>query len=195
MSARKFGVLAGLLLAVSVGISVGLGSLAPAAPATTEFHRQDVDALDKDGWQPAVSTKGDFSIQIPVTFHDYTIHADDENVGKMMVHVIAGRSVEGLKFTVTEMPRTPRMKDPQIADIAGDFKNKPGTKVSDLVQGMHDGAERLSFLVTGGKTGAYMQVIKTRTALYTLALEFPNAERELASEVKSGFFDSFKLKD
>ena len=191
MSALKSGVLAGLLLA----ISVGFGSLALAAQATTEFHRQDVDALDKDGWQPAVSTKGDFSIQIPVTFHDYTIHGEDENIGKMLVHVIAGRSVEGLKFTVTEMPRTPRMKDPKIADIAGDFKNKPGTKVSDLVAGTRDGAEQLSFVVTGGKTGAYMQVIKTRTALYTLALEFPNAERDLASDVKSGFFDSFKLKD
>jgi hypothetical protein len=191
MSALKSGILAGLFLA----ISAAFGTFALAAQPTTEFHRQDVDALDKAGWQPAVSTRGDFSIQIPVTFHDYTIHADDENVGKMMVHVIAGRSTEGLKFTVTEMPYTPRMKDPHIADIAGDFKNKPGTKVSDLVQGMHDGAERLSFSVTGGKTGAYMQIIKTKTALYTLALEFPNAERELASDVKSGFFDSFKLKD
>jgi len=191
MSALKSGVFAGLLLA----ISAALGTFALAAQPTTEFHRQNVETLDKDGWQPAVSTKGDFSIQIPVMFNDFTIHADDENVGKMMVHVIAGRSTEGLKFTVTEMPFTPRMKNPKIADIAGDFKNKPGTKVSDIVQGTRDGAERLSFSVTGGKTSAYMQVIKTKTALYTLALEFPNAERDLASDVRSGFLDSFKLKD
>ena len=130
-----------------------------------------------------------------MTFDDYTIHAEDENVGKMLVHVIAGRSVEGLKFSITEMPYTPRMKDPHIADIAGDFKKRPGSKVSDIVQGTRDGVERLSFVVTGSKTSAYMQVVKTRTALYTLAMEFPNAERDLAMEIKSGFFDSFKLKD
>ncbi len=191
MSARKSGVLAALFLA----ISAVLGSFAVAAPATTEYHRHDVDALDKAGWQPAVSTQGDFSIQIPVTFDDYTIHAEDENVGKMLVHVIAGRSVEGPKFSITEMPYTPRMKDPHIADIAGDFKKRPGSKVSDIVQGTRDGVERLSFVVTGSKTSAYMQVVKTRTALYTLAMEFPNAERDLAMEIKSGFFDSFKLKD
>src|SRR5262249_30088032 len=97
--------------------------------------------------------------------------------------------------TVSETPFTPRMKNPNIANMPADFGKQPGTKVSNIVQDTRDGAERVSFSVTGGKTSGYMQVIKTKTALYTLIMEFPNAERAVASTLKSGFFDSFKLRD
>jgi hypothetical protein len=112
-----------------------------------------------------------------------------------VVHVIGGRSDEGVKFTVTETPFTPRMKNPDIGKLAADFGNKPGTKVFDIAQDSKDGAERVSFSVTGPASSAYMQVIKTATALYNLTLEFPNAKRAKAAQVKGAFFNSFSLKN
>jgi hypothetical protein len=166
-----------------------------AASPTTEIHRNSVDALDTAGWQPAVSTKGHFSVRVPVAFNDLTIRAEDEKIGEMVVHVIGGRSDDGVRFTVSETPFTPRMTKLNIGELATGFDKKRGTKVSDVAQDLRDGAERISFSVTGPGSSAYMQVIKTQTALYNLTVEFPNAKRAKAAEVKDTFFDSFKLKD
>jgi hypothetical protein len=191
MSALKPRVFAVFLLALPLASA----NPALAAPPTTEIHRKSVDALDRAGWQPAESTKGHFSVRVPVRFNDFTIHAADENIGETVVHVIGGRSDEGVRFTVTETPFTPRMKNPDIGELATGFGNTPGTKVSDIAQDSKDGAERVSFLVTGPASSAYMQVIKTDTALYSLTLEFPNAKRSRAAQVKGAFFDSFALKN
>ena len=191
MSALKTRVFAAFLLALPLAST----NAAVAAPPNTEIHRKSVDALDAAGWQPAVSTKGQFSIRVPVAFNDFTIRATDENIGEMVVHVIGGRNDEGVKFTVTETPFTPRMKNPDIGKLAADFGDKPGTKVTDIARDSKDGAERVSFSVTGPASSAYMQVIKTENALYNLTLEFPNAKRSKAMQVKSAFFDSFKLKN
>jgi hypothetical protein len=191
MSALKTRVFAVFLLALPSG-SAGP---AIAAPPTTEIHRKSVDALDTAGWQPAVSTKGQFSVRVPVAFNDFTIRGEDENIGEMVVHVIGGRSDEGVRFTVTETPFTPRMNNLDIGELPAGFGKKPGTKVSDIAQDSRDGAERVSFSVTGPASSAYMQVIKTQSALYNLTLEFPNAKRSRAMQVKAAFFDSFRLKD
>jgi hypothetical protein len=192
MSALKTRVFAVLLLAWPLASA---NPVLAAQPTTTEIHRKSVDALDTGGWQPAVSTKGHFSIRVPVTFNDFTIHGEDENIGEMVVHVIGGRSDDGVRFTVTETVRTPRMKNPDIGELAADFGKKPGTKVADIAQESKDGADRISFSVTGLASSAYMQMIKTETALYSLMLEFPNAKRSKAAQVKGAFFDSFKLKN
>ena len=180
---------------VFLALLLALAGPAMAAPPATEVHRKSVDALDTAGWQSAVSTKGHFSVSVPVTFNDFTIRAADENIGEMVVHVIGGQSDEGVKFTVTETPFTPRMKNPDIGKLATDFGNKPGAKIFDIAQDSKDGAESVSFSVTGPASSAYMQVIKTENALYNLTLEFPNAKRSKAMQVKSAFFDSFKLKN
>ena len=184
-----------VILALLLALPLASAGPAMAAPPATEVHRKSVDALDTAGWQSAVSTKGHFSVSVPVAFNDFTIRAADQNIGEMVVHVIGGRSDEGVKFTVTETPFTPRMKNPDIGKLAADFGNKPGTKVFDIAQDSKDGAERVSFSVTGPASSAYMQVIKTETALYNLTLEFPNAKRAKAAQVKSAFFDSFSLKN
>ena len=191
MSALKTRVFAVLLLALPLASAVP----SIAASPTTEIHRKSVDALDTAGWQPAVSTKGQFSVRLPVAFNDFTIRTEDKNIGEMVVHVIGGRSDEGVKFTVTETPFTPRMNESDISRLAADFGNEPGTKVFDIARDFKDGAERVSFLVTGPASSAYMQVIKTKTALYNLTLEFPNAKRSKVMPVKGAFFNSFTLKN
>src|SRR5262245_27469107 len=117
MPALKPRVFAALLLLLPLASA----NPAVAAPPTTEIHRKSVDALDTAGWQPAVSTKGHFSVRVPVAFNDFTIRAADENIGEMVVHVIGGGSAEGVKFTATETPFTPRMKNPDIGKLAADF--------------------------------------------------------------------------
>jgi hypothetical protein len=112
----------------------------------------------------------------------------------VVANVIGGRSEEGVRFTVTEILLTPRMKRPAIGELATGF-GKPGGKVSEVAQDSRDGAERISFSITGPASSAYMQVIRTQTALYNLVLEFPNAKRSEAAQAKSAFFDSFSLKD
>jgi len=59
---------------------------------------------------------------------------------------------------------------------------------------MKDGADTMSFSVTGPASTAHVRYIKVKGMLYALSIEFPNAYREAVAAMKDKFFGSFKLK-
>jgi hypothetical protein len=177
------------LLASVLSLALVATTSATAEPKV-EMHRLGVNADDGSGWHPAVSTKGSFSVLMPVPFNDFMVGdagADDT------IHGIGGKSSEGIKFTAFEVRIT--AKTPvDLAAIPKTFSSKPANKVSDVSRNSRDDFDSLSFSVASSATTGHIRYIRTKDALYALTIESPNAHRDLAAEIKDRFFESFKLK-
>jgi hypothetical protein len=155
-----------------------------------EMHRVGVSADDGTGWHAAVSTKGAFSIRLPIPFNDFSTH--DARAGEVS-HAVGGKSSEGIKFMAVETPVTAKTPD-DLGAIPKSFSSNPANKVFDLSRQAKEGADTLSFSVTGPSSTAHFRYIKIKGMLYMLSIEFPNAHREAVAAMKDKFFSSFKLK-
>ena len=166
-------------------------AVARAQQPKLEMHRTGVDTKDPSGWHLAVSTKGSFSVRMPIPFNDFTVRSTDPKAGDELTHVIGGKSAEGIKVSAVEVPASPK-PSPSLDKILTDFSAKPGNKVSDVQRANKDDGDMLSFSVSGAQTSAYIRYIKTKSAMYSLIIEFPNAHRGDVDGIRTEFFDSFK---
>jgi hypothetical protein len=57
-----------------------------------------------------------------------------------------------------------------------------------------DGLDTCPFPSPTRTSGAHFRYIRTKSALYTLSIEFPNAHRDDVAAIKDKFFGSFQLK-
>lgn len=162
--------------------------MAQAQDPKLELHRSGVNAIDSSGWQRAVSTKGAFSILIPIPFNDFTIPDKDG-----ATHWIGGKTTEGIKFSVVETPVTAKTPA-DLRTIPKTFTSNPANKVSDINHQSKGGVETLNYSVSGAASNMHARVIRVKRTLYMMSIEFPAAHKETVAAVKDKFFDSFKLK-
>ena len=172
-------------------VAIVLGTMAAAeAQPKLEMHRVGVSADDGSGWHLAVSSKGSFSVRLPIPFNDFSTH--DPTTGEVS-HVVGGKSSEGIKFMAVEIPVTATTPT-DLGAIHKSFSSNPVNKVSDVSRQTKDGADILSFSVTGPASTAHFRYIKVKGMLYSLSIECPNAHRDAVAAMKDKFFGSFKLK-
>ena len=176
------------LLASVLSLALVASTSATAQPKL-EMHRVGVNVDDGSGWYPAVSTKGSFSILLPIPFN-FTIR--DPGTDEVS-HVVGGKSSEGIKFTAVETPVTAKTPA-DLAAIPKSFSSNPANKVSDVSRSTRDDVDSLSFSVASPATTAHFRYIRMKGTLYLLTIEYPNAYRDLVAERKDKFFGSFKLK-
>jgi hypothetical protein len=163
---------------------------ATAPQPKLEMHRVGVTADDGLGWHLAVSSKGSFSILLPIPFNDFTTR--DAATGEA-TYVVGGKSSEGIKFAAVEL--APGAKaPPELASIPKTFAATAGNKVSDVKRSTRGDADVLTLTVGNATTTLYMRCIQMNGVRYTLTVEFPNAYAELVAANKDKFFESFKLK-
>jgi hypothetical protein len=177
------------LLAIVLSLVLMVPTSATAEPKV-EMHRLGVNVDDGSGWYPAVSTKGSFSILMPIPFNDFTTGEPGMDT---MIHAVGGKSAEGIKFTAVELPvaaKTPV----DLAAIPKSFSSNAANQVSDVSRNTMDEVDSVSFSVANPATTAHIRYIKMKDTLYTLTIEYPNAYRDLVAERKDKFFGSFKLK-
>jgi hypothetical protein len=164
-------------------------ALAQAQQPKIDMHRQGVVSDDGTSWHLAVSSKGSFSISLPIPFNDFTTHAATGEVS----HVVGGKSAEGIKYSAVEAPITAKTPADLLA-IAKSFSANSANKVSDLSHTQKDGLETLSFSVSNAAAIAHFRYIKTQAVLYTLTVECPKAYAAIGTTTKDKFFASFKRK-
>jgi hypothetical protein len=157
-----------------------------------EMHRSGVVSQDPSGWHLAVSTKGSFSVRMPIPFNDFTVRSTDPK-SEEVTHVIGGKSSEGIRVSAVEMPASAKSA-PSLDKIVANFSSKPGNKVADVQRAAKGDVDTLSFSVSGAQTSAHIRYIKTKTATYVLTIEFPNAHRNDVAGIREEFFGSFKTK-
>jgi len=177
-----------LALVLPLALVALLGAAVRAQQPKLEMHRTGVDSNDGSGWHLAVSTKGSFSIRMPIPFNDFTVRSADPKTGEEVTHAIGARSAEGIKFSAVEIAKGAANLDKVLAE----FSAKRDAKVSDVKRATQGGADTLAFSVTGAQTSAHMRYIKTKTATYSLIIEFPNAHRADVAAIKDEFFGSLK---
>jgi hypothetical protein len=182
---RPFALLLPLMLVTLPGVA------ARAQQPKLEMHRAGVDSKDSSGWHLAVSTKGSFSVRMPIPFNDFSVRSTDPKTGEEVTHVVGGKSTEGIKLSAVEMPASAKAA-PSLDKILADFSAKPGSKVSDVQRAAKGDVETLSFSVSGAQISAHVRYVKTKSATYALTIEFPNAHRDDAAGVREEFFGSFK---
>jgi hypothetical protein len=170
-------------------IALALGSLpVKAEQPKPEMHRVGVNVGDGSGWYLAKSTKGSFSVRLPIPFNDFTTY--DPGTGSAS-HVVGGKSTEGVKFAAVEAPITTATAD--LESIPKSFSSNPSNKVSNIARNTRDGVDTLSFAVDGPSSGGYFRYIRTKERTYMLTIEYPKAYRELATANRDKFFASFEL--
>src|SRR5258708_37417286 len=101
-------ILRSLARVVLLALMILASAVAQAQQPKLEMHRLGVNADDGSGWHPAVSTKGSFSILMPIPFNDFTTR--DAGTGEV-THAVGGKSSEGIKFAAVWAPLT--SKTPQ----------------------------------------------------------------------------------
>jgi hypothetical protein len=172
-----------------IAIALVLPGIAEAQPKL-EMHRVGASTDDGSGWHLAVSSKGSFSVLLPIPFNDFT--TQDAATGET-TYVVGGKSTEGIKFVAAEL--APGAKPPaDLASIPKSLASNPANKVSDVKRSTNGDADILTLTVAGAATGLYMRCVQIGGVRYTLTIEFPNAHRELVAANKDKFFESFKLK-
>ena len=87
-----------LAMLVLQSILIGAATLAQAQPKL-EMHRVGAKADDGSGWHLAVSSKGSFSVLLPIPFNDFTTN---EGTGET-TFVVGAKSSEGIKFSAVEL--------------------------------------------------------------------------------------------
>lgn len=111
-----------LLIHVAIAASVLARPAVSLAEPKLEMHRAGVAADDGSGWHLAVSSKGSFSVLLPIPFNDFTTR--DAQTGEV-THVVGGKSSEGIKFVAVELP--PGSKpSPDLASIPKTLAAKSG---------------------------------------------------------------------
>ena len=177
------------LQVVVIAITVAWPAIAMAQPKL-EMHRVGAKADDGSGWHLAVSTKGSFSVLLPIPFNDFT--TNDAATGET-TYVVGGKSTEGIKFAAVEL--APGAKAlPDLASIPKTLAATPANKVSDVSRSSKGGADILTLTMANAIATLYMRCIQLNGVRYTLTIEFPNAYRELVAANRDRFFESFKLK-
>ncbi len=72
-------------------------------------------------------------------------------------------------------------------------KLRHGAVVSDMQRDSSGGVERLSFALTAPEGGYYFRMIRAGERQYMLVVQFPEEQRDVATGMKDGFFNSFKI--
>src|SRR5262245_51339152 len=180
---------------LACGMIVSASATAQDKPKL-EMHRSNVSAMDASGWQVAASSRGSFSVRLPIPFNDFSVHSTDPKAGDTILHAVGGKSSEGIKMTATEAAFTAQSKAPaDIGTMPEQMGRSPGSKVSEIRRDKQGEIDSIRFLVTGPATSAYIRYVKTPKALYTLIVEFPREHANTVAGVKDQFLDSLKLKD
>jgi hypothetical protein len=169
-----------------------LPAVAARAESKLEMHRSGVAGQDPSGWHLAVSTKGSFSVRMPLPFNDFTVRSTDPKSAEV-THVIGGKSSEGITVSAVEMPASAE-SSPSLDKILATFSSKPGNKITDVQRAAKGDVDTLSFSVSGAQRSAHLRYIKTKAATYVLTIEFPNAHRNDVAGIREEFFGSFKTK-
>jgi hypothetical protein len=157
-----------------------------------EMHRVQATTKDPSGWYLAASTHGSFAVLIPIPFNDFTVTDDDPKAGSVKTYTVGAKSMEGMKFSATEIPIITGRTPTNLVAFPQQFR-KSGQTVSDIDNSSFAGYPAVSFSVKGPSSGAYMRYVKTPKSLITVILEYPTDQAEAAEGFRSAFLSSLKI--
>lgn len=181
-------------IAFSVVLALAL-SLLPyqqvLAKSAIQMHRQQVQDKDKNGWYPAKSTRGMFSVLLPLPFNDFSL-SDDDSADVSHVEVVGCKSSEGIKFSATRIYYAHKGLAEKYFSKFRNGEAFPGAKPRLIRYKNHDVVE----IRLGNSTSASVQrVVQVNGSNILLVAEWPKQYASLVKNIIGTFLDSLDVND
>ncbi len=153
-------------------------------PEGATMHRVQAGTRNAQGWYDAQSTEGHFSISLPVPFNDFTVRGKDKNGKGTISYCVGSKSVEGFKFSVTEIPAP-------VTSLAGLVQG--ATNVSDVRNFKFGGYAAVEYHIFGDRSDAVMRCVDTAPTMFLLVVEYPPESEAKVKPLIEPFFDSLSI--
>jgi hypothetical protein len=184
----------GALLCVTPVIAAFGQALPPGItpPPGMTMHRFQAGEPDATGWMPATSTRGAFSVRLPLKFNDFTLDESDRNGPVLRTFVVGATSQEGIKFVAM------RFVYRKGAESAHSFfaKAEKGEGLSGLEQvtPRQVGERRaVDHVLKGPSNVAYQRTVLLDADLLLMIIEAPRNFDATAQQFAAPFFDSLTI--
>lgn len=159
------------------------------------FHRKNVQDKDADGWYPAISTEGHFSVKMPRPFNDGTGHIRDSVKGEISLYVIANPLTgDGWEHAVTEMEFNGDWNKIDIESIARNLAGSDG-RIGSVVKTASEESiegEKGGRLTSGVRFKAVHSLPYKR--VFLVICGYPRFSGAKAATLCPKFIQSFQLK-
>lgn len=150
-------------------------------------HRKQAGSKGKNGWYPAESTKGDYSVLMPLKFNDFTVKSNTDRVRS--VEMLGSRSNEGIRFLAS---RTFYNDAGQAEVVFKKFTSGEVVPEASRKTLKHKGYDAVLMEAAGENKASSQLVMKVGDTLMLLAVEWPLQHAETAKKLGDIFFNSFK---
>ncbi len=168
-----------------------LTSISYSKPLT--MHRQQATVEHESGWNYAESTEGSFSVLMPIPFNDFTVTDDDPKEGMIQTFGIGSKTLEGIKFSVTEIP-TKETSDPgDFEKIAEKFGESNSTVVSREISDFK-GMRCITIELSDGSSGAFIRYLLGPKSIFAIIIEYPESGGLDLKPYRDIFFNSLEVK-
>ncbi len=153
------------------------------------MHRIDAGVFNARGWTVAESTNGDFSVQMPGPFSDFSMTGGPTAIADHM-EGIGGKAPNGIVFTAMKL-----LYDTQGTASAEfeKFKSGEGLPSPVVKPTTAGGLPALDISYADENLATNQRIILAGEDLFTLTIEWPPGKGPVAIAMYQPFVDSFKV--
>jgi len=154
-----------------------------------QMHRVQVSEKDGDGWYPARSTNGGFSVLLPLPFNDFSVPGDGSSE-VLRSEVVGGKSTEGIKFSAT---RIYYVGDALAKKYFSNFKSGkvfPGSQTRAIRFKNYDAVD---IEVSNSTSGSRQRAVLLHGSMILLIVEWPREHESIAKDIAGTFLDSLDI--
>ncbi len=168
---------------------VSMAAAAQAGKPTVVVHRDDAGELDADGWTLAKSTNGNYSVDLPMKFKDFTATHNDPKSPVAESYGLSARMMQPIRFTTSRMhfregKEMARKRFEQIKSAAG---KGPYKTIKPMRMNEYDALE-VELEVKKGR--AIQRTVLLEEDIFTMIMEFAKSEEAAAMRLAPRFFKS-----
>lgn len=176
-------------------VASGQSALLPSLPegTKTKIHRVRAGTRDDQGWYHARSTEGQFEVDLPLPFNDFTMTYRKEGRPPLDAFGLGAKSPERMRFSVLKMARNEKMKKPDLKAVVEKLRKDPDYRVSDERILVYQGFPAHEYRVSVDQTGVFTRCIDAPSGLFLLEIEYPADGERLARQLEARFVNSLKF--
>jgi len=152
------------------------------------MHRIQSGTPDSTGWITADSSKGHFSVRVPIPFNDFTVEETDPSVPAAQVHTVGCKSSEGIKFIASKI--TYKEKGYASSFFAKAKSESTPPTISIIPVSGYPFADSHK---NTSSSCAIQRVVLAGEFVFLLVAEWPNSQESLAKPLAKQFLESLKI--
>jgi hypothetical protein len=160
------------------------------ADTSTVMHRIYAGKFDASGWAVAESTNGDFSVNMPGPFNDFSVASSPSDITER-IEGIGGKAPNGISFSALKQVYREKGTASAQFDTFKSGGGLPGATVRPVTPG--GGFHAWDIAYGDDASAGIERVILAGESLFTLTVEWPNAKANAAVGLIKQFIESFKV--